>query len=48
MYIVQGVTNVPLREVALGILPFALVLVIGVVILLFFPEIALFLPGVMK
>lgn len=47
MYIVQGVTKVPIHEVALGILPFALVLLIGVIILFIFPQISLFLPGTM-
>jgi tripartite ATP-independent transporter DctM subunit len=48
IYIVQGVTNVPLDEVIRGVLPFALMLVIGIAILVAFPEICLFLPNMMK
>ena len=48
MYVVQGVTKVPLHDVARGILPFALTLLIGIAILIAFPQISLFLPSIMK
>jgi tripartite ATP-independent transporter DctM subunit len=48
IYVVQGVTKVPLHEVARGILPFAIVFLIGIAILVAFPQISLFLPGTMK
>ncbi len=48
IYVVQGVTKVPLHEVARGILPFAIVFLIGVAILVAFPQISLFLPSTMK
>jgi len=48
MYVVQGVTKVPIQDVALGIMPFALVLLLGVAILFAFPQISLFLPGTMN
>jgi TRAP-type C4-dicarboxylate transport system permease large subunit len=46
-FIVHGVTKVPLANVFRGIVPFALMMVLGTVLILIFPQIALFLPGVM-
>jgi tripartite ATP-independent transporter DctM subunit len=48
VYVVQGVTKVPMEEVFRGILPFALVLIVGIAILVAFPQISLFLPSLMK
>lgn len=46
-FIVHGVTQVPLVDVFRGVIPFVLVMIIGVILLLFFPQIALFLPNIM-
>jgi tripartite ATP-independent transporter DctM subunit len=49
VYIIKGVApDVPLEEIFLGILPFFVVLLIGVSILVAFPQISLFLPNMMK
>ena len=48
VYVVQGVTKVPLEDVFIGIMPFAIVFVIGIAILVAFPQISLFLPGLMR
>jgi len=48
VYIDQGVTKAPLEEVFRGALPFLLVMIVGVAILVAFPQISLFLPGMMK
>ena len=48
VYVVQGVTRVPMEQVFRGIVPFALVFVIGIALLVAFPQISLFLPGTMK
>jgi len=48
IYVVQGVTKVPLEDVARGILPFALVFLVGIALLIAFPQISLFLPSTMK
>jgi len=48
LYVVQGITKVPLQVISRGILPFLLVLVFGLIILIVFPEISLFLPRTMK
>lgn len=44
-YIVQGVTKVPLEDIFRGVIPFAIVMIIIIVIIIAFPQIALFLPG---
>ena len=47
-FIVQGVTRVPLQDVFRGILPFFVVLIVCIAALVYFPQISLFLPGLMK
>jgi C4-dicarboxylate transporter DctM subunit len=47
VFVVQGVTKVPMEEVFRGILPFVVIFVIGVIILVAFPQISLWLPGTM-
>ena len=47
-YVVHGVTKVPLHTVFRGIIPFVIAMCIAVIILFIFPQIATFLPGVMK
>jgi len=48
-FIVQGVAkDVPLEEVFRGVMPFIVVMAIGVAILVAFPQIALFLPSLME
>jgi len=48
LYIVNGVTKVPLEKVILGIIPFLIMLTIGLGIIIAFPEVSLFLPKLMK
>jgi C4-dicarboxylate transporter DctM subunit len=48
VYVVQGVTKVPLDEVFRGNFPFVLVMIACVALLVVFPEIALYLPRAMK
>ena len=43
VYVVHGVTGVPLEKVFKGNLPFVLVMLCGLVILIAFPDISLFL-----
>ncbi len=48
-YIVQGVAgDVPLDEVFRGLVPFVVVMAVGVALLVAFPQISLFLPNMMK
>jgi tripartite ATP-independent transporter DctM subunit len=50
LYIIKGVAGdeVPIQEVVIGAVPFAFVLMICVTIIVIFPKIALFLPGLMR
>jgi len=48
VYVVQGVTKVPMEEIFRGILPFVFMYLIAMGIIVAFPEIALFLPRTMK
>jgi C4-dicarboxylate transporter DctM subunit len=47
VYVVQGVTKVPMEEVFRGIVPFAIVFLVGIALLVAFPQIILLLPSTM-
>lgn len=47
VYVVQGVTKVPLEEVFRGNLPFLIAMIAALALLVAFPEISLWLPGTM-
>ena len=47
-FIVHGVTKVPLVDVFRGVIPFVIMMLIGIVLVLIFPQIALFLPNIMS
>ena len=49
VYIIKGVAeDVPLETIFKGIFPFLAALIVCAVILIIFPQIALFLPGLMQ
>ena len=48
LFVVQGVTKVPLHDVVIGIIPFVIAFVIGLIILIAFPQVSLFLPNLMR
>ena len=48
LFVVQGVTKVPLHDVVIGIVPFVIAFVIGLAILIAFPQVSLFLPDLMR
>lgn len=48
VYVVQGVSNVPIHEVFWGVAPFIGVQCVGIAILVAFPQISLFLPNVAR
>jgi len=49
LYIVRGVArDVPIEQIILGVVPFAIMMMLCLVILLVFPQISLFLPGLMR
>ena len=47
VYVVHGVTRVPLEQVFRGTIPFVIVMIIGLAILVTFPDISLFLVRAM-
>ncbi len=47
VYVVQGVTKVPLEEVFRGNMPFLVAMIAALALLLAFPQISLWLPGTM-
>jgi TRAP-type C4-dicarboxylate transport system permease large subunit len=48
VYVVGGISNVPLEKIFRGVLPLLCALLICAVLLLIFPQIALFLPNLMR
>ncbi|RLA81198.1 MAG: C4-dicarboxylate ABC transporter permease, partial [Deltaproteobacteria bacterium] len=49
VYVVSGVAkDVPLEDIFRGALPFLIALILASLILIPFPQLALFLPGLMK
>ncbi|TFH42223.1 MAG: TRAP transporter large permease subunit, partial [Chrysiogenales bacterium] len=49
VYVVSGVArDVPLHLIFRGAMPFLLALIFGIVLLMIFPQLALFLPGLVK
>lgn len=48
VYVVQGVTKVPMEDIFRGVLPFIFVYLIAIGFIVAFPEISLFLPRTMK
>jgi C4-dicarboxylate transporter DctM subunit len=48
LFVIHGIArNRPLSEIAIGSVPYCIILLFGVVLLYFFPKIALFLPSLM-
>jgi len=47
VYVVQGVTKVPLEEVFRGNMPFLIAMIVALALLIAFPQISLWLPGTM-
>lgn len=47
LYVVQGVTKEPLDEVVRGVVPFYSLQVLGLILMIHFPQIILFLPSIM-
>jgi len=49
VFVIKGVAkDVPLETIFRGIVPFILAMILCLIILTIFPQIALFLPGLMK
>ncbi|WP_456445578.1 TRAP transporter large permease [Oceanithermus sp.] len=48
LFVISGITRAPLGEVVRGVIPFYSVLLFVLVLLIFFPQLSLWLPGLMK
>ncbi|MFC1863621.1 TRAP transporter large permease [Thermodesulfobacteriota bacterium] len=48
VFALAGVTQIPLHTIFRGVLPFVLAMIVCIILLLLFPQIALFLPGLMQ
>lgn len=48
VFVVQGITGVPQYEIFRGLAPFVIVMALGLVILVIFPQISLYLPSLMS
>jgi C4-dicarboxylate transporter DctM subunit len=48
LYIVHGVTKIPMADVIRGSFPFMILLIVGLIIFAFVPQFSLWLPSVMK
>ena len=48
LFVVQGLTGHRFSDITFGSLPFAILLVLGIVIITAFPQIALWLPSLMN
>ena len=48
LFAIKGITGAPIGEVIAGILPYVVLLLIGLALVLVFPAIALWLPGTMR
>jgi len=47
-FVVHGMTKVPLGDIFRGLTPFILVMIVGLAILVAFPQISLFIPGLTR
>ncbi len=47
IFVIQGIAKANLRDVTVGLLPFMILLLLGVLVMWFFPQIVTWLPGTM-
>ena len=48
LFAIKAITRAPIREIIIGITPYVGLLIFGLALVLFFPQIALWLPGTMQ
>jgi hypothetical protein len=48
LFAIKAITRAPIREIIAGITPYVGLLILGLALVLFFPPIALWLPGTMQ
>jgi C4-dicarboxylate transporter DctM subunit len=47
-FVIHGITKVPLKEIFIGLTPFMITMLLGMAVLVAFPQISTFLPSLMK
>ena len=47
LFTIQGITKAPLAEIIRGVLPFIILMIIGLIAVILFPQLSLWLPGTM-
>ena len=48
LFVISGITRAPLGEVVRGVIPFYSVLLFVLILLIFFPQLSLWLPSLMR
>ena len=48
LFVIKGIANAPMEDIIYGILPYVGLMLIGLIIVLIFPQLALWLPSTMK
>jgi C4-dicarboxylate transporter DctM subunit len=47
LYVVKGISGAPIVDILKGVFPFFIILLIGMVLVFFFPQLSTWLPSVM-
>jgi C4-dicarboxylate transporter DctM subunit len=48
LFAIKAITRAPIGDIIIGVLPYVALLIIGLALVMFFPPIALWLPGTMQ
>ncbi len=48
LFAIKAITRAPIAEIMMGVAPCVLLLILGLALVMFFPSIALWLPGTMQ
>ena len=48
LFVIKGIANAPMEDIIYGILPYVGLMLIGLIIVLIFPQLALWLPSTME
>jgi C4-dicarboxylate transporter DctM subunit len=47
LFVIRGIVDAPIREIMAGALPYVLLMTVGLVLVLLWPDLVLWLPGTM-
>ncbi|MEP7276412.1 MAG: TRAP transporter large permease [Betaproteobacteria bacterium] len=48
LFAIKAITRAPIREIVMGVVPYVLILIAGLLLVMTFPQIAMWLPGTMR